>query len=81
MVALRRKKKDNEEKLSFCSRFSDNRNRRLVLATNEWEPFFFYEELPLWSWRLTASLQLRLPVTTIVMLGRSSLTGLSHKLL
>lgn len=40
MVALRRKKKDDEEKLSFCSRFSDNRNRRLVLATNEWEPFF-----------------------------------------
>ena len=72
MVALRRKKKDDEEKLSFCSRFSDNRNRRLVLAT--------YEELPLWSWRLTASLQLCLPVTTIVMLRRSSLTGLSHKL-
>lgn len=40
MVALRRKKKDDEEKLSFCSRFSDNRNRRLVLATNEREPFF-----------------------------------------
>ena len=79
MVALRRKKKDDEEKLSFCSRFSDNRNRRLVLATNEWEPFF-YEEPPFWSWRLTASLQLRLPVTTIVMLRRSSLTGLSNKL-
>lgn len=46
MVALRRKKKDDEEKLSFCSRFSDNRNRRLVLATYEWEPFFFTKNFP-----------------------------------
>lgn len=58
----------------------------LTTATVAWcsplmnESLFFYEELPLWSWRLTASLQLRLPVTTIVMLRRSSLTGLSHKL-